>query len=767
MDHHAERDDYRQIGSASALGVAGPGPRLAYLAALCRYKGSRLAAIRLAQGAPAHGARIRPKASAEEIAEYLDEPAAIRALAARLSVDSRLAITLLALSESRSVSLAGLVHALGILGTDARAAILKLLDLGLVAIEPMTGPGFADDFHEILDRAGGLHWRLRVHPAVPKGIRTAQPERRLPRVAEPISQVRESDGLEPILRLAALWQRVGVEPLKQTHHATLYKRDRDRLTEDPVLASPIVDAQKPIPDPALLWLALALQVGLIEPDATGLRLLAAGPEYWNENAVHLPQMIATGWRALSSWQELDGTVAEPQVGELAVGHLRPALLLWLSTLGDSEWVALDDFSAFLTELWPAWPRVSFSDQPATLTAPPGRRAPARGRARRPVDAESHSPGPRILESILLGAAYPLGLIRAAEAGTSRRRVVQLSPLGRYCLALGPTPPPRPTLDKFLFVQPNFEVIAFRQGLTPQLVGRFSQFAWWSGLDAALALKLTRGSIVHGLDQGVRPESMLETLKRHTQRPLPSGVSDAVMNWATRRERVTYYAATTLIEFGSTLERDTALDSWPDGQDTPPLAIADRFLLVEDERAVPFDRLRLTSSRDYRRKAEACVRVERDGVSLTLDPARADLMVDAELLRFADRQVTPEPASGTVPGSSARRFLVSPASLRRALDQGMSAQQLTDWFQRRTGGAISPAIALLLASRTSSGRTLRATRRAILNLPAAELIDGLLQHPATSSFLGERLGPTCVAIPDEHLATLQKALKELGIDLELG
>ncbi len=66
----------------------------------------------------------------------------------------------------------------------------------------------------------------------------------------------------------------------------------------------------------------------------------------------------------------------------------------------------------------------------------------------------------------------------------------------------------------------------------------------------------------GLEGGLTPESMIETLARHTQRPLPAGVVDAVRTWATRRERVTYYAAATLIEFGSAAERDQALETWP-------------------------------------------------------------------------------------------------------------------------------------------------------------------------------------------------------------
>ena len=85
-----------------------------------------------------------------------------------------------------------------------------------------------------------------LHPAVPQGVRTARPEGGLPTVAGPVSQIRESDGLEPILRLGALWQRVGAEPLRQTHQGTLYKRDRDRVAEDPVLACPVADALEPL-----------------------------------------------------------------------------------------------------------------------------------------------------------------------------------------------------------------------------------------------------------------------------------------------------------------------------------------------------------------------------------------------------------------------------------------------------------------------------------------------------------------------------------------
>ena len=139
------------------------------------------------------------------------------------------------------------------------------------------------------------------------------------------------------------------------------------------------------------------------------------------------------------------------------------------------------------------------------------------RARSRAAVESVPRGQAVLETVLLGAAYPLGLVRAAEEDGTGRLVVQLTHRGRYVLATGPTPLPPATFEQFLFVQPNFEVIAYRQGLTPQLAGRLSRFAWWTQIGSALELKLTRESIVLGLDWGLTAETILDTLTRHSQR----------------------------------------------------------------------------------------------------------------------------------------------------------------------------------------------------------------------------------------------------------
>ena len=113
---------------------------------------------------------------------------------------------------------------------------------------------------------------LRVHPAVPQAVRVSRPDGKLTPVAGSVGQIRESDGLEPVLRLAAIWQRVGVEPLRQTGQGALYKRDLERIEEDAVLSGAISDALEPLAAMSLLWLALARRVGLILHEAAGDRL---------------------------------------------------------------------------------------------------------------------------------------------------------------------------------------------------------------------------------------------------------------------------------------------------------------------------------------------------------------------------------------------------------------------------------------------------------------------------------------------------------------
>jgi hypothetical protein len=190
-------DEHRASSRRALAGPATAEPRLAFRAALGRYKGARLTAIRLAQGFRPDTERIRPAGTAEEITEYLDQPAAVDAMAARLPIGSRLALSLFAVTESTSMSLAGLSHALGVLGADPTAAIVRLL-------EPVAGdradPGWSGSISIRPERRARRP--LSNHPA---RIPIDRPEAAwhcLPAVRSSSAGPRVGR-IEPILRLSA------------------------------------------------------------------------------------------------------------------------------------------------------------------------------------------------------------------------------------------------------------------------------------------------------------------------------------------------------------------------------------------------------------------------------------------------------------------------------------------------------------------------------------------------------------------------------------
>ena len=70
-------------------------------------------------------------------------------------------------------------------------------------------------------------------------------------------------------------------------------------------------------------------------------------------------------------------------------------------------------------------------------------------------------------------------------------------------------------------------------------------------------------------------------------------------------------------------------------------------------------------------------VESDGVTLAVDLTRSDLMLETELPRFAE-------AIDRSGNNGKRLFRLTPASLARARDYGMTVPQLETWFTQRTG-----------------------------------------------------------------------------------
>ena len=64
--------------------------------------------------------------------------------------------------------------------------------------------------------------------------------------------------------------------------------------------------------------------------------------------------------------------------------------------------------------------------------------------------------------------------------------------------------------------------------------------------------------------------------------------------------------------------------------------------------------------------------------------------------------------------------------------------------RRVGGP--PGDPASAARLLAEARTAALSRPIVLTSPTSDLLDGLLQHPATRDYFGTRLGPTVVVVP---------------------
>src|SRR5438132_7835965 len=162
-----------------------------------------------------------------------------------------------------------------------------------------------------------------------------------------------------------------------------------------------------------------------------------------------------------------------------------------------------------------------------------------------------------ISDFLLTMAYQLRMIQARKAEDGEWSV-RLSPIGRWLLGLGPMPVLLSVPSQTLLVQPNLEIVAYRQGLTPRLIKRLSQFAAWKSLGPACLLQVQPETVYRALESGLTYDSIQQTLERHGSRPTPPAVLEMLRTWTAKRDRLSLYPSATLFEFIEPKDLDDAL-----------------------------------------------------------------------------------------------------------------------------------------------------------------------------------------------------------------
>jgi Helicase conserved C-terminal domain len=449
--------------------------------------------------------------------------------------------------------------------SEGLAPIHALLDAGL-AVPVASADG--KPFRQWEDWLGAAPTtaRLFVPPAVAE--RAARDGCGLPELPgkrfDP-NVVHAADGLEWVLRLGVLWQQLRATPIRLTQANALFKRDLTRLQADPLLAAPLPHPAVEVPEAGVLALSMGMATGLF-PVRDGTLTAGPFPAAWDAGLV---PAIADLWAALpdtTHWDPRRGYFLA-EGGEPFPTVALPALLL-LAAQPEGVWTHPLDVAEYLFPKHPSWAAV-VGDEEA---------------------------GESWLEVMFLGWAAHLRLVEAAQDGEGWW--VRLTGLGRHLLAGRPAPDLGHPFPRCLVVQPNGDVVAYRQGLTAGLVGKLSRFADWKMIGPACTLGLSAESVYRGLESGLTLGDISAVLHQHNAHPVPANVLDLVRHWAGKRDRITVHTAATLLEFTTPADLEAAVAR---GLVTEKLT--DRMGVAHGE--IDYKHFRLLGNRDYEAKPQRC------------------------------------------------------------------------------------------------------------------------------------------------------------------
>jgi hypothetical protein len=620
----------------------------------------------------------------------------------------------------RVIHLAEMSAALG--DSDAVQSIRSLLEAGLLFPELPEGGKRLRSFNQWFTHAASFGLTVFTHPTVMTrafsenlGFPPLEPlENTQESKAWNVVEVYEADGLEWPLLLAALWQLASTEPFRRTQQGEFFKRDQERLRNDPLLNAPPTHSLFENSGMAFLVAELAGVLGILR-EADGEWRAGRFPPLWNKGILPTLASLWTALPLLTRWPILEGH-HEPAAPSFIL-----LFMIFMSRLPVETWVHPMDIQNWIRKCHPGW-KSSTHDS----------------------SAESHlSP----LINFLLALTYHLRMIQIGK-DKGNELVVRQSSIGRWLLSLGPMPalPTLPT--QTLLVQPNLEIVAYRQGLTSELIADLSHFAAWKSSGAACLLQLQPETVYRALENGYTFAKIQQTLSRHGTRQVPPAVQELLRTWTAKRDRLSIYPSATLFEFANSQDLDDALT-----RGLPATRLSERLAVVASEAAIDYRHFRLNGTRDYGLPPEKCVDIEPDGVTLTIDPDRSDLLVETELSRFARTLDQPD-------SNGRRQYRVTSESLGDGQDRGLSLFALEEWFQQRTGQSLSPAIRLLKTAPFHPAAEMK--QQLVLHVSSSHLADGLMQLPETRGLFQARLGPTAIALEPEHADELRQRLEHLGL-----
>jgi hypothetical protein len=376
------------------------------------------------------------------------------------------------------------------------------------------------------------------------------------------------------------------------------------------------------------------------------------------------------------------------------------------------------------------------------------------------DSWAASAAPFIQHS-LAGPLYHLGLVELGYAsGTSsglpdRFRLTALGKSAFYdalrpgaLFDLSALEPTTVAGEPVWIVQPNFDVIAYLDRMTPATIGFLGKVAERKPSDGGVAIyRLTRETVYAGLENGLSLPVVIEELERGAGQPLPATIRRALEDWSAKRERLTLYTQAELLEYADTVLRDAALARQPQ----LGLPLGERFILVSQ--TPPPRALSGATVIDYLQPPVRCLEVAEDG-RIELDPSAADFLIRGELAQW----VTPAP-------SDPNDWRLCGESVGRAAQGGWTAEQILAGLEARSRKPI-PSLAQVAVrawARKRQGRAVTGMEKTLVLQFADETAAGAVASSALfQPLLGARLGPRTFLVDAKQQKALTALLDQFGL-----
>jgi hypothetical protein len=108
-----------------------------------------------------------------------------------------------------------------------------------------------------------------------------------------------------------------------------------------------------------------------------------------------------------------------------------------------------------------------------------------------------------------------------------------------------------------------------------------------------------------------------------------------------------------------------------------------------------------------------------------------------------------------------RYTITPASLKKATEQGLKVEHLLSLLAKHAAGGVPPVLVKALKRWEANGTEARVQTQVILRVSRPEVLEELRKSKA-GRFLGELLGPTSAVIKDGAQSKVLAALAELGL-----